>query len=156
MDDVFALAPREAGALDALLPALAAYDAEMRDRLRVYRPSQGDAAACIWLHPGEPVFDALANRVIERFGADALRGSIFIDPRASEPYLCHLAIASLRLEGEAATASASSLLERRLIAVRHDAEGEPALWPRRTPAAAPTAPPTFPPALCRWPQEPWA
>ena len=128
LDDVFALAPREAGALDALLPALAAYDAEMRDKLRVYRPSQGDAAACIWLHPGEPVFDGLANRVIERFGADALRGSIFIDPRASEPYLCHLAIASLRLEGEAATAtSTASLLERRLIAVRHNAEGEPAM-----------------------------
>ena len=129
LDDVFALAPREAGALDALLPALAAYDAEMRDKLRVYRPNQSDAAACIWLHPGEPVFDALANRVIERFGADALRGSIFIDPRASEPYLCHLAIASLRLEGEATTASAASLLERRLIAVRHNAEGEPALCP---------------------------
>ena len=130
LDDVFALAPREAGALDALLPALAAYDAEMRDKLRVYRPSQGDAAACIWLHPGEPVFDALANRVIERFGADALRGSIFIDPRASEPYLCHLAIASLRLEGEAAaTASTSTLLERRLIAVRHNAEGEPIMCP---------------------------
>ena len=129
LDDVFALAPREAGALDALLPALAAYDAEVRDKLRVYRPSQGDAAACIWLHPGEPVFDALANRVIERFGADALRGSIFIDPRASEPYLCHLAIASLRLEGEAATASAASLLERRLIAVRHNAEGEPIMCP---------------------------
>ena len=130
LDDVFALAPREAGALDALLPALAAYDAEVRDKLRVYRPSQGDAAACIWLHPGEPVFDALANRVIERFGADALRGSIFIDPRASEPYLCHLAIASLRLEGEAAmSATASSLLERRLVAVRHNAEGEPIMCP---------------------------
>ncbi len=130
LDDVFALAPREAGALDALLPALAAYDAEVRDKLRVYRPSQGDAAACIWLHPGEPVFDALADRVIERFGADALRGSIFIDPRASEPYLCHLAIASLRLEAEAATtASAASLLERRLIAVRHNAEGEPIMCP---------------------------
>ena len=124
LDGVFALAPREAGALDALLPALAAYDAEARHKLRVYRPNQGDAP-CVWLHPGEPVFDALAARVIERFGADALRGSIFIDPRASEPYLCHLAIASLRLEESAA--SASTLLERRLIAVRHNAEGEPAL-----------------------------
>ena len=128
LDGVFALAPRQAGALDALLPALAAYDADVRDQLRVYRPDPGDLAACIWLHPGEPVFDALAAQVIERFGADAERGSIFIDPRASEPYLCHLAIASLRLENEAAD-SVSALLERRLVAVRHNAEGEPALCP---------------------------
>ena len=127
LDGVFALAPCEAGAMDALLPALAAYDAEARDKLRVYRPNQNDDAR-IWLHPGEPIFDALAARVIERFGADALRGGIFIDPRSSEPYLCHLAIASLRLEGEAsAPASESSLLERRLVAVRHNAEGEPAI-----------------------------
>ena len=126
LDGFFALAPRHAGALDALLPALAAHSADVRDKLCVYRPNQDDATSSIWLHPGEPVFDALAHRVVERFGDDALRGSIFIDPRASEPHLCHLAIASLRLENDAAAPAASTLLERRLVAVHHNAEGEPA------------------------------
>ena len=130
LDGLLSLAPQRAGAMDALLPALGEYDVAMRDRLCVYRPSQGDAAQCIWLHPGEPVFEALAAYVIERFNDDALRGSIFIDPRAQRPYLCHLAIASVQLEAEAAApTSAARLLERRLVAVRHEAEGEPAMCP---------------------------
>ena len=130
LDGVFSLAPQRAGAMDALLPALGEYDVAMRDRLCVYRPSQGDAAQCIWLHPGEPVFEALAAGVIERFNDDALRGSIFIDPRAQRPCLCHLAIASVQLEAEAAApTSAARLLERQLVAVRHEAEGEPAMCP---------------------------
>ena len=128
LDDLFALAPQRAGALDALLPAFGEYDIAVRDRLRVYRPRQGDATQCIWLHPGEPVFEALAACVIKRFNDDALRGSIFIDPRARKPYLCHLAVASLHLEGEpTAPTAAARLLERQLVAVRHEADGEPAM-----------------------------
>ena len=128
LDGLFSLVPQRAGAMDTLLPALGAYDIAVRDKLCVYRPQQGDATRCIWLHPGEPTFDALAARVIERFGDDALRGSIFIDPRARKPYLCHLAIASLRLEAEAvAPTSEARPLERQLVAVRHDADGEPTL-----------------------------
>ncbi len=130
LDGLFFLAPQRAGAMDALLAALGEYDIAMRDRLCVYRPSQGDAAQCIWLHPGEPVFEALAACVIERFKDDALRGSIFIDPRAQKPYLCHLAIASVQLEAEAAApTSAARLLERQLVAVRHETDGEPAMCP---------------------------
>ena len=128
LDGLFALAPLRAGAMDALLPALGEYDAALRERLCVYRPTPSEAPRCIWLHPGEPVFDALAARVMERFGDDALRGSIFIDPRAERPYLCHLAVASLGLapEGGAGT-SEPQVLERRLVAVRHDEDAEPAM-----------------------------
>ena len=126
LDGVFALVPRRTGALDALLPAFGAYDAAVRDQLCVYRPKPSDATQRIWLHPGEPVFDALAQCVIERFGDDALRGSIFIDPRAKQPYLCHLAIASTRLEAAtAAPTSRPQVLENRLLAVRHDEDDEP-------------------------------
>ena len=128
LDALFSLAPQRAGAMDALLPAFGEYDIAVRDKLCVYRPTQGDAAQCIWLHPGEPVFEALAACVIERFNNDALRGSIFIDPRARKPYLCHLAIASLQLESEpTAPTTAARLLERQLVAVRHEADGEPAM-----------------------------
>ena len=126
LDGLFALAPEQSGALDALVPAFDSYDASARDKLCVYRPEENEAAARIWLHPGEPVFDALAACVIERFADDALRGSIFIDPRAQQPYLCHLAIASLRMAPEPA-APTPATLERRLVAIRHDEGGEPTL-----------------------------
>ena len=149
LDGVFALTPQQPGVLDALLPALGSYAEAMRERLCVYRPKPSDEAPCIWLHPGEPVFDALTAHVIERFGNDALRGSIFIDPRANTPYLCHLAIATLRMEPSAGAAprgaacegeplagkepepavpeSTPQLLERRLVAVRQDEDGEPTI-----------------------------
>ena len=128
LDGTFALAPQAPGASDALLPALAEYDVASREQLRVYRPGASEAATSIWLHPGEPVFDALAAAVMERFGSDALRGSIFIDPRATAPYLCHLATVSLRLAPDpTAPASTPQTLERRLVAVRHDEDGEPTI-----------------------------
>ena len=126
LDGLFALAPERPGAMDALVPAFDSYDAAAHDKLCVYRPEENEAAARIWLHPGEPVFDALAACVMERFADDALRGSIFIDPRARQPYLCHLAIASLRMDAEHA-APTPTTLERRLVAIRHDEDGEPTL-----------------------------
>jgi len=96
LDGYFALAPRRAGALDGLLPVLADYPAEARKRFCVRRAESG--VDCIWLHPGEPVFDALAAQVIDRFGYDAMRGGIFVDPKADAPYLFHLAIASAEIE----------------------------------------------------------
>ncbi len=94
LDDRFALAPGRPGALDPLLPALEAYPPEARDWLTVRRPREDDTG--IWLHPDEPVFDALCAAIQSRYGNEALRGAIFVDPRADEPYLLHLA--ELRVE----------------------------------------------------------
>ena len=93
LDGVFSLVPAASGSVDSLLPALEGYPPPMRERLRIRRPAAGEA--CIWLHPGEPVFDALCARVIDVFSRDARRGAIFIDPRADEPALWHLAAASI-------------------------------------------------------------
>ena len=89
LDDRFALTPRRSGALDPLLPALDAYPAEEREWLTVRRPRDDDTG--IWLHPGEPLFDALCSEVRSRYREDALRGAIFVDSMAREPYLLHLA-----------------------------------------------------------------
>ena len=127
LDGCFTLAPKRPGALDPLLPALESYPAEVRARLSVRRAKPG-AEEVIWLHPGEPVFDALREHVLRTFAADALRGSIFIDPHAKEPSLVHLALASVRLEsgGDAAgRPSDAPVLERRLLAVRQEADGPP-------------------------------
>ena len=92
LDSFFSFAPRRARALDALLPALEGYPPEAQGRLCVRRPeSETEAEApCVWLHPGEPVFDALSERIMRVHAGDALRGGIFIDPRAEAPYLFHL------------------------------------------------------------------
>ena len=133
LDGVFSLEPVTPGALDPLLPALEGYPSEVRESLRVRRPHAGEP--CIWLHPGEPVFDALCSHVIEAFSRHARRGAIFIDPRADETGLWHLAMASIEerasgnvLSGElSAPAHESSrhTLERRLVALRQPADKTP-------------------------------
>ena len=54
-----------AGALDPLAPALDGLPPEDRERLSVRRIPAGTSG--VWLHPGEPVFDALSRAVRERF-----------------------------------------------------------------------------------------
>ena len=106
LDGFFSFAPRRAGALDILLPALEGYPPEARGRLCVRRPeSETEAdAPCVWLHPGEPVFDALSERILRDHADDALRGCIFVDSRAEAPYLFHLAMVTVEREsGEPAT-----------------------------------------------------
>ena len=134
LDGFFGLAAStgRAGALDALLPALEGYPEEARERLCVWRPkavrvragAKGDGVPAVWLHPGEPVFDALTAHVRETFGRDALRGTVFADGRADAPYTLHLAVADVVQEEPEERAgdgvAARRVLERRLLAVRHD------------------------------------
>ena len=134
LDDVFSVAPARTGALDELLPALERYPPAARDRLRVRRPAAGEP--CIWLHPGEPVFDALGGQIMRTFARDALRGGIFTDPKADAPYLFHLALASVEQEpcdakptapdrtaADPAGSGARQILERRLCGLRQQADG---------------------------------
>lgn len=127
LDGWFSLVPKRPGALDPLLPALDGYPVELWARLSVRR-ARSDAEDGIWLHPGEPAFDALREHVLRTFAPDALRGGIFIAPHAKEPYLVHLALASVQLESRGngdVRPSDSPVLERRLLAVRQEADGPP-------------------------------
>ena len=118
LDGYFALAPRAPGALDALLPALEAYPAPARERLCVRRPEPDSEThvPAVWLHPGEPVFDALSERILRDCAGDALRGGIFVDPRAEAPYLFHLTLVTVERES-----------------------GEPAAWVDRHSAVQPVS-----------------
>ena len=142
LDGFFALSPRRPGALDPLLAALESYPAEARERLCVSRPDaaageRAEDAPCIWLHPGEPLFDALSGQVLAAFGRDARRGAIFTDPRAEAPYFLHLATASVERErADAAQAplplavdAEEPIVERRLLGLRHDEDSGPAETP---------------------------
>ncbi len=151
LDDRFALVPGRRGALDPLLPALDAYPAEAREWLTVRRPRGDDSG--IWLHPGEPLFDALCAEVRAGHGNDALRGAIFVDSSAEEPYLLHVAeiwaeigaeiraetlpdpsaaarVGQERVAGGGVSGAGRRVVERRLVALRQRA-GEP---PEQCPA----------------------
>ena len=137
LDGVFSLEPSTPGSLDALLPALEGYPLKLRERLRIRRPGTGEA--CIWLHPGEPVFDALCSQVINVLAHDAQRGAIFIDPRADEASLWHLAAVSIEEDAadvvhadkvpSTAPVGPRPSVERRLIAVRQGADESPVEHP---------------------------
>ena len=88
LDGYFSLAPRRAGALDGLLPVLADYSPEARKRLCVRRVEPG--ADCIWVHPGEPVFDALTAQVTDRFAHDAMRGGILHRSKGRTRPICFI------------------------------------------------------------------
>ncbi|MDI7269178.1 MAG: helicase-related protein, partial [Myxococcota bacterium] len=93
LDGTFAFQALKPGALDPLWPALEAYPPELTDRLSVNRPK--DPSEAIYLHPGEPLFDRFRAFAVSRFAREALKGGVFVDPRAGRPYLFHLALVTV-------------------------------------------------------------
>ena len=125
-EDTFTLSPTHVGSLDPLLTAFEMYPETVRNRLTVYKPE--DRHDAVWLHPGEPVFDSLSESVIDRFGDEGLRGAVFIDPYAEQPYLFHIALVSVergRRQEKAGPdpGTHATLLDSRLVGLRQRADG---------------------------------
>jgi SNF2 family DNA or RNA helicase/DNA-binding XRE family transcriptional regulator len=145
----FALVAAQPRALDPLLTALESYPNKVRNRLTVHKPQpEPDTAppegaghrtqhrrsgVRAWMHPGEPVFDRLANEIILQYREDGLRGAVFVDPYANEPYLFHVALASVEQaaqpEVDGLTANNARLLDMRLVGLRQNADGAVEEWP---------------------------
>jgi superfamily II DNA or RNA helicase len=106
------------GAMDSIAPEIETYPAVARDRLMVSRPGPGEDA--IWLHPGEPVFDAISGDVQDRFGPEALRGATFVDPHAKEASLFHVSAVTALRRGP----SGDDVLEHRLVGLRQESDGK--------------------------------
>ena len=135
LDSTFRLIPTERRALDPLLPVLESRQQGERGRLTVYRPDR--AADAVWMHPGEEVFDRLSASVVGRYGEEGLRGSVFIDPYATHPYLFHIALASVEQAPERMDSSGVAplsqtpeshtprpkLVDSRLIGLRQNGDG---------------------------------
>ena len=119
LDGLFSLVPSRAGALRPLLDSLETYPAAVRDRLRVRRPAHNEQ--CVWLHPGEPVFEAMCTQVLAVCRRDAMRGAVFVDPRTESPYLLYLGEASVEEQGQ--DPSARVTLTRSLLVLRQDEDG---------------------------------
>ncbi len=124
----FSLRPAHAQAAVWLTTALDAYPEEARECLVVRRPA--DDEPCVWLHPGEPVFDAIHRQVTSACQSDARRGGIFVDSRAAAPYLLHLGKLSVveeargsEKENRAAGSSGPRLIAQDLVALRQAEDG---------------------------------
>ena len=123
LDGIFTLKPRMPRALDALWPVLEAYPAQARGRFTVHRPR--DAEDAVFLRPGDPVFDTIRGLVMVRFGDQALRGGVFVDPDAVRPYLFHMALATTvrRADPDLRPLAEEEILEQRLVGLRQEEGG---------------------------------
>ena len=129
LGSTFALRPAKQGAVDALLPALETYPPHQRKSLSVLRPE--DRETCVWMHPGEPVFERFRELVRGHLGLDALRGAVFVDPTATKPYLFHLARLTVVRKGdpEIKDLGQEETVECRLVGVRQGEGAEISLCP---------------------------
>jgi hypothetical protein len=79
--------------------ALATYPEAVRQRLTFDReramPDLARDPDAVYLHPGEPVFEAVTDLFLGQYEQEALRGAVFLDPDAAEPYLFYLAKATV-------------------------------------------------------------
>ncbi len=79
--------------------ALSTYPEAIRQRLTFDReaamPDLARDPDAIYLHPGEPVFEAITDLFLGQYEQEALRGAAFFDPDATEPYLFYLAKATV-------------------------------------------------------------
>jgi superfamily II DNA or RNA helicase len=75
--------------------AMDGYPEAIHDRLTFSRelalPPDALSPRAIYLHPGEPVFEAATTIFLGKVGELANHGGVFYDPEAREPYLFYLA-----------------------------------------------------------------
>ena len=141
LETKFRLVPTQPHALDPLLSALEAHAEGTRDRLTVYKPDTDGES--VWVHPGEPIFDRISASVVGRFRRDGMKGSVFVDPYSTEPYLFHIALITVEQvqdEGELENAALQSephqgaaprvrLRDSKLVGLRQTSAGSIEEWP---------------------------
>ena len=142
LNGTFGLRPGRARSLDPLLPALELHPEETRGRPTAFKPQ--DCEDAIWLHPGEPIFDRFSAAVLARCASDALKGTVFADPNADEPYLFHTALMSIERTGGATRAASDDAgggrdavvasggtapVEARFVGLRQTGDGAVEEWP---------------------------
>lgn len=124
LDGFFTLRPGPGTVAHPVLAVLDGYPPEQHHRLTVRRPAVRDEG--LWVHPGEALFEQWRAQVQQTFGAKALRGARFTDPRADRPYVLYVArLTVLRAADPAGWAELArpELLECRLVALRRFADG---------------------------------
>lgn len=87
-----------------------------------------DVNRCAFLRPGEIIFDVLCHETIRVFQKDVLRGGVFCDPAAEKLYYtavyqCQIGEAPSVLK-QGSNGSPNKLLDRKLIGIKWDENGE--------------------------------
>ncbi|MCR4407537.1 MAG: DUF3883 domain-containing protein [Anaerolineae bacterium] len=106
--------------------ALANYPEEVRQKLTFDRqramPDLAQDPQAIYLHPGEPVFEAVMDLFLGQYDHEGMRGAKFFDPDASEPYLFYLARV-LVLRDPVEQGAAPETVDEKVVGLRCFADG---------------------------------
>ncbi len=123
-DSTFIFKPLEPHALDPMLSSLEFATDDGPPPCAVLLPRSDDEVH--WVHPGEPVFEALRGLVAKRLGPSARRGTVLLDPSASSPYLFHVASMTVQrsVDTDYSEFQTPDSLETRLVGLRQAASGE--------------------------------
>ena len=103
--------------------AIDGYSPNLRDRLTFSRelalPDHAEKPEAIFLHPGEPIFDAIRSSFLEKFNTEGERGAVYFDPQTDEPYLFYL----LRVPVVRQTDDKPHVLHEMLVGIKRFADG---------------------------------
>lgn len=124
VEGIFALEPCPA----SVARALGSYPEEVRDQLTFDReramPDLAQDPQAIYLHPGEPVYESVMDLFLGQYEHEGMRGAIFYDPDASEPYLFYLAQTQLLRDAVEGEDKAPEIAEEQMAGVRRYAAQE--------------------------------
>ncbi len=128
IDGIFWLEPCSS----SIRQALNSYPPEIQDKLTFEReramPDLGSEPQAIYLHPGEPVFEAVMDLFLGQHDHLGMRGAIFEDPESSEPYLFILARAIV-LRDQTKAAEKAEVTDEEMVGVKRFADGRLELAP---------------------------
>ena len=103
--------------------AIDGYPPNLRNRLTFSRelalPTGSEKPEAIFLHPGEPIFDAIRSRFLEKFNTEGERGAVYFDPQADEPYLFYL----VRIPVIRQTDDKPQVLDEMLVGIKRFGDG---------------------------------
>lgn len=129
----------------AIARELGRYPEALQERLTFDRdqatPGLGREPRAIYLHPGEPVFEAVVTLFFDAFEPEADRGALFYDPDAGEPSVFYLARTLVVRDPATGEATEPETVEEAMVGLRRSADGRLAVVPAHL-------------LLTLWPHEP--
>lgn len=117
---------------DSVRETLQNYSSALRERLTFSRelalPEGVVQPQAIFLHPGEPIFEAMTTDFLEKFAVEGERGAVYVDTQADEPYRFYLARMPVLQTAHVAAHVAAQVIDEVVTGVKQFSDGrcEPA------------------------------
>lgn len=113
--------------------AIASYPESVQEKLTFDRerakPDLTREPPAIYLHPGEPVFEAVADLFLGDFDQDGMRGGLFYDADSNAPYIFYLARTLVLRDPPHNISSAPEVVEEQVVGLRRYGNGQIDLAP---------------------------